>query len=66
MSNDSVHDFIAAAAVPTNEQRMVAALEAINENLVRLENRLFAYINSLPKPPKAVEPIVARSGGKAR
>lgn len=52
--NESTHDFLAAAAVLTNEQRITAAVEQvqasavlIHADLERIETRLFAYINSL-------------------
>lgn len=53
MTNPTVplHDFLAAALVPTNEQRIVDAVELIHADLERIETRLFAYINSITKAP---------------
>lgn len=57
MTNDTTpvpqHDFLAAALVPTNEQRIVAAVEETAEALKSIETRLFAYINSLSPPAAA-------------
>lgn len=57
-SDTPLHDFLAAAAVPTNEQKIVTALEQIAElqssidsTLTSIETRLFAYINGIPKAP---------------
>lgn len=46
------HDFLAAALVPTNEQRILAAVESTATTLKSIETRMFAYINSLQAPTK--------------
>lgn len=54
-ANDpQLHDFLAAALVPTNEQRILKAVEETAETVKSIETRLFAYINSLT--PKADVP----------
>lgn len=50
-----LHDFLAAALVPTNEQRIVNAVEETAASIKSLEERLFKFINSMPKAPEPIK-----------